>query len=233
MYVAFLLQLSAAPRIILQSPINNIAARSGRITICETRGESSMTNRIVLRFQHRLAAGAASLLLGLAVSAQTPAAAVPSTPPAVWTTYTYAAEGFSASFPAEPTLSKQNVPTDAGSFELRSYIVDRGSAALFVGVCELRRRHCGPRPADFAQRRRKRRTRQLKSHMISEQKITLGTLSRLGVWIQKATPRTSRPAFIWWAPRSIRFLTVAPLTDRYADSSRFLDSFTIIPRTAN
>ncbi|HUV70741.1 MAG TPA: hypothetical protein VMW15_13830 [Terracidiphilus sp.] len=191
-----------------------------------------MTNRIVLRFQHRLAAGAAFLLLGLAVSAQTPAAAVPSTPPAVWTTYTYAAEGFSASFPAEPTLSKQNVPTDAGSFELRSYIVDLGSTALFVGVCDYGAAIAGHDPQTSLKGAENGALANSKSHMISEQKITLGIYP--GLEFDSESDAAHFSARIYLVGTTLyQVLTVAPLTDRYADSSRFLDSFTIIPRTAN
>jgi len=53
-----------------------------------------------------------------------------------WKSYSYPADGFSASYPSVPELSKRNVPTDAGSFELRAYLAQDGEAALFVGVCD-------------------------------------------------------------------------------------------------
>jgi len=53
-----------------------------------------------------------------------------------WNPYSYEADGFSASFPAPPNVEKQNISTDAGQFELRTYSTQDSSAALTAAVCD-------------------------------------------------------------------------------------------------
>ena len=52
------------------------------------------------------------------------------------TQFQYPSDGFRASYPSEPQLQKRDIPTDAGTFELRSYPVESGQTALFIGVCD-------------------------------------------------------------------------------------------------
>ena len=73
----------------------------------------------------------AGLMSLTVLSAQTPVAQTPN-----WQTYSYPADGFSASFPAQPELQKKSVNTAAGPFELRAYIGTDGQVAMFIGVCD-------------------------------------------------------------------------------------------------
>ena len=66
-----------------------------------------------------------------------------------WTQHQYPSDGFRSSFPSEPRAEKRNVPTDAGTFELRSYTVESGQVALFVGVCDYGSQVAGSDPAHF------------------------------------------------------------------------------------
>ena len=68
----------------------------------------------------------AAAVLGLAVAA--------SAQTQEWKSYSYPADGFSATFPLAPDLQKRDVPTEKGSFELRSYIAEVSPVALFVGM---------------------------------------------------------------------------------------------------
>ena len=83
-----------------------------------------MIDRMRSTFARRMAVSLVALLFAAALSAQTTPAATAPTPD--WKTYTYPADGFSASFAFEPGQQKKNVPTDAGTFELRAYIAQDG-----------------------------------------------------------------------------------------------------------
>jgi hypothetical protein len=52
------------------------------------------------------------------------------------TQFQYPSDGFRASYPSEPQLQKRDIPTDAGTLELRSCTVESGQTALFIGVCD-------------------------------------------------------------------------------------------------
>jgi hypothetical protein len=60
--------------------------------------------------QRRFFVAAAVLCFAVALSAQAQE----------WKSYSYPSDGFRASFPSEPQLQKSNVPTQAGTFELRA-----------------------------------------------------------------------------------------------------------------
>ena len=50
---------------------------------------------------------------------------------------TFPVEGVRVNFPKEPELTKRNVPTSGGTFELHSYVDDEGATTFFVGVCDF------------------------------------------------------------------------------------------------
>jgi hypothetical protein len=190
-----------------------------------------MTIRIVLRFQFCLVTAAAFLLSCLALSAQTPAAPAPAAPPAAWTTYTNSADGFSVSFPGDPELGKQNVPTDAGTFELRTYLATPGSAALYVGVCDYGAAVSGRDPQTVLTGAKNGAIGNVKAHITTEQQITLGTYP--GVEFEAENDSMHFTARIYLVGTTLyEVLTAAPFTDRYADATRFMDSFQLIPRVA-
>ena len=98
-----------------------------------------MIDKICSTFARRMAVSLAALSFATTLSAQTAPAAAAQTPAAPapdWKTYSYPSDGFSASFAFEPAEQKKNVPTDAGTFELRAYISQHGEAAMFVGICD-------------------------------------------------------------------------------------------------
>ncbi len=191
----------------------------------------------VLRLQQCLAAFAMLLLFGVSLHAQTPAtapaAAAPSTPPPapVWKTYTYSADGFSVSFPSDPDIQKNNVPTAAGTFELRAYLVTPGSAALYVGVCDYGSAAEGRDPQTVLTGAKEGAVGNVKAHILTENKVTLGVYP--GVTFEAENDTMHFSARIYLVGTTLyQTLTAAPLKDRYADSVRFMDSFTLIPRIA-
>ncbi|MGB9408854.1 MAG: hypothetical protein WCA89_15055 [Terracidiphilus sp.] len=93
-----------------------------------------MIDKMRRTFARRTAFSMMALLFAATLAAQTTPA--PTAPTPDWRTYNYPADGFSVSYPFEPTSNKQNVPTEKGAFELRAYLSQDGEAALYVGVCD-------------------------------------------------------------------------------------------------
>lgn len=190
-----------------------------------------MTNAIASRLQFKFAAIVGMILLSHALVAQAPAAPAPA-PPLVWKTYTSSSDGFSVSFPGDPSLQKNNIPTDAGSFELRAYLSEPGSAALFVGVCDYGAAVQGRDPQSVLTGAKQGAIDNVKAHITTENKITLGTYP--GVEFEADNDTMHFSARIYLVGTTLyQILTASPLTEPFTDSKRFLDSFQLIPRIAN
>ena len=152
-----------------------------------------------------------------------------------WKAYKYADDGFSASFPSAPELSKRNVDTTAGAFELRSYIAQVGQSALFVGVCDYGAKTAGRDPDEVLQGTKSGALENSKSHLVREQKITLGIYH--GLEFESESDATENKAHfyarIYFVGSTLyQTLTVSPVGTPYPDTVRFLDSFQLIARTA-
>jgi len=170
----------------------------------------------------RIALTAALLAFGSTLTAQT----------AEWKSYSYPADGFSASFPSQPDLQKRDVPTDAGSFQLRSYIAQEGSVAMFVGVCDYGAAVTGKDPDALLQGAKNGALQNSKSHLLSEQKITLGVYH--GVEFEAESDAAHFSARVYIVGTTLyQTLVVYPLGAPYAGTTRFLDSFQLIARTSN
>ena len=190
-----------------------------------------MTSPIVLGSRRRFAAGVVILLVGFAPAALTQVTAGSTAPAAEWKTYTYSSDGFSASFPAEPQAQKQSVPTEAGAVELRAYLVTPGSAALYVGICDYGSAVAGRDPQAVLTGARNGAINNVKAHIITEQKITLGVYPGVGFEAENDTMHFTARIYLV-GTTLYQVLIAAPLTERYAESARFLDSFQLIPRIA-
>lgn len=163
--------------------------------------------------------------LAAILSAQTPAAQAQE-----WKTYSYPADGFSASFPSQPEESKRNVDTAAGTFELRSYIVDSGAVALFVGVCDYGATVQGQDPDTLLQGAKNGALENSKTHLTRERKISLGIYH--GLEFESESDAAHFYARIYMVGSTLyQIVVVSPLGQPYADTARFLDSFQLIART--
>jgi hypothetical protein len=128
-------------------------------------------------------------------------------------------------------VQKQNVPTDAGSFELRSYLATLGSAALFVGVCDYGSSIASREPQSVLKGAKEGAIANVKGHITTERQITLGIYP--GVEFEAESDSMYFKARIYLVGTTLyQSLTASPLNDRYADTARFLDSFQLIPREA-
>ncbi|MFY9856181.1 MAG: hypothetical protein WAK26_20120 [Terracidiphilus sp.] len=192
-----------------------------------------MIDRICKTFARRMAVSMVALAFASTLSAQTAPAAAPNHPaPAPnWKTYTYSSDGFSASFAFEPEQQKKNVPTDAGTFELRSYMTQDGESAMFVGVCDYGAAVSGRDPVTVLQGAKKGALSNTNAHPLSEKPITLGIYP--GVEFEGENDTMHFSARIYLVGSTLyQALTAVPLGKPYAGTARFLDSFQLIARTS-
>lgn len=177
----------------------------------------------------RTALAVALLSLTTLLGAQTTPA--PASPAPEWKSYSYPAEGFSITFPSVPAEKKQNVPTDAGTFELRAYLSEIGEAALYVGICDYGSAVSGRTSDAVLEGARGGALQNTNSHLISTKKITLGLYPGVEFEAENATMHFS--ARIYLVGTSLyQTLTAAPLDKPYTGTTRFLDSFQLIARVA-
>jgi hypothetical protein len=186
----------------------------------------------------RLTVCVALLSFAAALNAQAPAASgtqvatAPTPQPPIWKSYSYPVDGFTASYPAAPDLQKKSVPTEAGTFELRSYIGTDGDVAMFVGICDYGSKTNGQDPDVLLQGAKNGALQNSNSHLLSETKTTLGIYR--GLTFEAESDQAHFSARIYMVGSTLyQTLVVAPLGKPYADTARFLDSFQLIPRTAN
>jgi hypothetical protein len=180
------------------------------------------------------AVSAVALSFSVMLPAQTAAAtSAPAVAPAPeWKTYSYPEDGFSAVYPNAPELQKSNVPTDAGTFELRAYLAMDGEAAVFVGVCDYGSAVAGRSSDTVLEGAQGGAVSNTKSHLISTKRITLGTYP--GITFEAENDSMHFSARIYLVGTTLyQTLTAAPLGKPYRDTTRFFDSFQLIARVKN
>jgi hypothetical protein len=181
------------------------------------------------------------LCLTVFTCAQTPPQPMPATQPpgtqvappqaAEWKTYSFPAEGFSASFPAQPIEQKQTVPTDAGTFELHTYIAASDVVALYVGVCDYGDAARGGDPDAILEGAKNGAVSNVHAHLVNSKKLSLGVYP--GVELEAAADGAHLYGRIFLVGGILYQVFVALPSDRpYPDTIRFLDSFQVIPRSA-
>lgn len=164
----------------------------------------------------------------IAAAAQSPAPA----PVQEWKSYSYPADGFSVLFPVEPQLSKRDVPTAKGSFELRSYIAEMEPVALFVGVCDYGSAVAGETPDTELQGAKNGALQNSKSHLVREKPVTLGIYK--GLEFEAESDSAHFYARIYVVGSTLyQTLAVYPNDKPYDGTERFLDSFQLIARARN
>jgi hypothetical protein len=193
---------------------------------------TTMTHGKRSRMQCSLPACVSVLCLAAALGAQTPSSQPTGAQTPNWETYSYSADGFSASFPAQPEESKRSVPTDAGTFELRAYVAEAGQVALFVGVCDYGTAAEGKDPDTLLQGAKGGALQNSNSHLVSEKKIMFGIYH--GLEFESESDAAHFTARIYIVGNTLyQTLVVSPLGHPYADTARFLDSFQLISRASS
>lgn len=161
---------------------------------------------------------------------QQPAAQLPQSQFSEWKTYSFPAEGFSILFPTQPTEQKQAVPTDAGSFELHTYLAASDTVALYVGVCDYGDAAKGGDPDAILEGAKNGAVAKVHAHLINSKKISLGIYP--GVELEAGAEGAHLFGRFYLVGSILYQEFVALPSDRpYPDTGRFLDSFQVIPRT--
>jgi hypothetical protein len=183
-----------------------------------------MMHRTKATAAHGVAACAVLLCAAAALAAQSPAGAAPSPE---WKVYSYAVDGFSASFPAQPQTDKKEIPTQAGAFEMRYYLVQDGDAALVIGVCDYGAAVSGHDPDAVLAGAQKGALDNVQAHLVSGQKITLG--ANKGVEFEGENTALHLSARLYLVGTTLyQTLIARPIDQPYVDTARFLDSFKLI-----
>ncbi|MFZ2020863.1 MAG: hypothetical protein ACLPZY_05295 [Terracidiphilus sp.] len=150
--------------------------------------------------------------------------------PAEWETYSFPADGFSASFPTEPTQQKQSVNTAAGTFELRTYLAASDAVALYVGVCDYGEAAKGGDPDAILQGAQSGAVSNVNAHLVNSKKVMLGIYP--GVAFEAGSGGAHLFGRIYLVGSLLYQAFVALPSNRpYPDTTKFLDSFQLIPRT--
>jgi hypothetical protein len=154
----------------------------------------------------------------------------PSAPSAEWKTYSFPADGFSASFPTEPIQQKQSVDTAAGTFELRTYLAANDTVALYVGVCDYGETAKGGDPDAILDGAQNGAVSNVNAHLVNSRKVTLGIYP--GVAFEAAAEGAHLFGRIYLVGSLLYQSFVALPSDRpFPYTTRFLDSFQLIPRS--
>jgi hypothetical protein len=181
---------------------------------------TKMTNGMRKLIQCRTAACVAMLYIATAVNAQS----------TNWKSYSYPADGFQASFASMPEVSKKDVPTEKGSFELRTYVAQDASVTMSVGVCDYGSSTTGKDPGELLQGAKNGMLQNTNSHLISEKKIVLG--KDPGVQFEAKSDSAHFTSRVYLVGSTLyQTLVAAPLDKPYLYSIQFLDTFQLIART--
>lgn len=191
----------------------------------------SMIGRFSFPLHFRVAGIAALLLLCRTLFSQAPASAI-SQPELEWKIYSSVSDGFSISFPGEPELSKQRIPSQSGTLELRTYLVTPGSATLYVAVCDYGATAQGHDPQILLAGAEKGAIDNVKAHLLADHKITLGDSQGLAFEAENDTVHFSARFYVA-GTTLYEIIAASPLKGRFADTKRFMDSFQFIPRMEN
>jgi hypothetical protein len=180
---------------------------------------------------HQNFADSAHFLDSFDLLPRTAPAIVPTTIALDWKPYPYPADGFSASFPSQPKVEKQDMMTDAGKFQLRTYVSDEGQAEFIAAVCDYGQTAAGKDPDTLIANAEKGAVNNLKAHLVSEKNITLG--ADKGVEFEADSDTAHVAARIYLAGNVLYQMIVAsPLNARPEDTSRFLNSFQLLSTSA-
>jgi hypothetical protein len=164
----------------------------------------------------------ALLWLAAAAAAQTP----------MWKEYSYPADGFAVSFPTLPLVQTKNVPTDAGSIELREYSEQLDAVSLIVTVCDYGAAMTGKDRDAQLQGAKNGALKNAEAKLKSEKKIMLDANPGLEFEAEgNATHFTVRMYVV--DTRLYQMLVAAPVEKPFKGTAEFLDSFKMVEKPAS
>ncbi|HTX75057.1 MAG TPA: hypothetical protein VMD29_02545 [Terracidiphilus sp.] len=148
-----------------------------------------------------------------------------------WHTYSYPADGFSISAPAQPVTSRQDVADEERPMEMHNYVLDLGTAALYASASE----NAMPATSNLDEALKGAENGAVESvhgHLVSDRRIALGSYP--GVEMEADSDSAHFTARIYIV-RSKLYLTlvISAPGKPYPDATRFLDSFRLLPPVNN
>jgi hypothetical protein len=158
-----------------------------------------------------------------------------------WKLFGTAAEGFQALFPSTPEASKNSAPAGASSYELRSYSAQAGSSVLYIGVCDYGPKGRAADPEKILADAEKSAVAHSAAAILSEKITTLDAAPASvshsttidGIEFEAANDRMHIVSRIYLADGVLyQIMVTSPLYETFADTTRFLDSFRLLPRPA-
>lgn len=146
-----------------------------------------------------------------------------------WKTYSYPADGFSISAPAEPQLTQQDVPTEAGNFTVHMYIVALENAQLVAAMNDYGSAMNGKDSQAIVDGAMNGAINNVKAHLIQSSKIAIG--NHPGNSYEAENDQFHFSGRIYIAGSVLyQMMVVTPINQKYADTERFFASFQLIPR---
>jgi hypothetical protein len=143
-----------------------------------------------------------------------------------WKIYGSTTEGFRALFPSSPQASKSTIPLSGESFELRSYVSQIGSTALYVGVCDFGPGFASAPPEELLANAQKGAIEHADAHLVSEKKVELDNAP--GVSFEAESDKLHFSARIYLAAGDLYQIMVAtPVHESFPETDEFLDSLEI------
>jgi hypothetical protein len=148
---------------------------------------------------------------------------------AAWQPYSNAEDGFHALFPSAPETSKTSVPVGPATYALRSYTVEVGETALYIGVCDYGPKGAAADPEVLLKSAKDGEVEHMSAQILSEKKIALD--SNHGVEFVAESDKLHFTARVYIAGGVLyQTMVISPLGESFADTARFLDSFGLMAR---
>ncbi len=149
-----------------------------------------------------------------------------------WKTYSYPADGFSISAPAEPQMSQQDVPTDSGTFTVHMHVVSLDNAQLVAAMNDYGSAANGRDPQAIADGAMHGAVSNVKAHLIQSSRISIG--NHPGNSFEAEGDQFHLSGRIYVVGTVLyQLMVITPINQKYADIERFMNSFQLIPRSQN
>ena len=147
-----------------------------------------------------------------------------------WKEFSNETDGFRALFPSPPEFTRSSVPIAGDIFELHSYDAQVGTAALYIGVCDYGAKGVAADPEELLASARQGAVEHMHAHLVSEKHIALDAST--GTAFEAESDRLHFSVRMVLSGGALyQIMVSAPLSEPFAESTRFLDSLASIPPT--
>jgi hypothetical protein len=146
-----------------------------------------------------------------------------------WKSYRYPEDGFKASFPSEPLLSKHTLVCSEGRFEMCMHMAKLDGTLFSVNVCEYAATGANRSLDAIFEEAEKAAASMVKCHLACKTRVTLGIYP--GVATESENKDWHFSDRIYHVGSTMyHMLVVRPVSEPCTDVVRFFDSFQLIAR---